>query len=236
MSLAFDRVRFVLTVSSLAIVQIFCSGCQSVTGSTAKTLVRVIDASYNAPAVDVYIGNTLIGANIGSRSITDYAYLNPAAFAVTVDPVSTRKATAQTGGTFLASQQHTVFITDFNSSYQATVLTDQNTPAPAGQISVRFLDQAPLSGNVDVYFVPDGAKFTDAKPVLSGLTPGGSTAYINIPAGTFSVVVVPSGATAAKYTSQSIAFTGGQVRTMLIVDQQLLNNPPINVLIGADLN
>ena len=50
------------------------------------------------------------------------------------------------------------------------------------------------------------------------------------------MVVVPSGATAAKYTSQSIVFTGGQVRTMLIVDQQLLTNPPINVVIGNDLN
>jgi hypothetical protein len=235
MMLAFDRLRLVPTVSSIAVIGILCSGCQSVTGSTAKSLVRVIDASYNAPAVDVFTGTTPIASNLGSPAITGYAFITPAALAVSVDPVSTKKATAQTSGTFLASQQHSVFISDFNSSYQATVLTDQNVPAPAGQISVRFLQQAPRSGNVDIYFVPDGSTFADSKAVVSGLAPGTTTAYINIPAGTFTVVVVPSGATAAKYTSQSIVFIGGQVRTMLIVDQQLLNNPPISVVIGNDL-
>jgi hypothetical protein len=235
MTLPFDRIRLALAASCIVAVGILCIGCQSVTGSTAQSLVRVIDASYNAPAVDVHVGTTVIASNIGSPSVTNYAFLTPAALPVSIFPVSAKTATVQTSGTFLASQQHSVYITDFNSTYQATVLTDQNTPAPAGQISVRFLQQASLSGNVDIYFVPDGSKFTDAKPVLSGLAPGSTTAYLNIPAGTFSVVVVPSGSTTAKYTSQSIVFTGGQVRTMLIVDQQLLTNPPINVLIGDDL-
>jgi hypothetical protein len=236
MKLAFYRIRLALAASFVAAVGILCPGCQSVTGSTAKTLVRVIDASYNAPAVDIHVGATVIASNVGAPNITDYAFLPPAALPVTVFPVNAKTATVQTSGTFLASQQHSVYITDFNSTYQATVLTDQNTPAPSGDISVRFLQQAPLSGNVDIYFVPDGSKFSDSKAILSGLAPGTTTAYLNIPAGTFSVVVVPSGATAAKYTSQSIVFTGGQVRTMLIVDQQLLTNPPINVVIGNDLN
>jgi hypothetical protein len=72
--------------------------------------------------------------------------------------------------------------------------------------------------------------------VLSGLAAGSVTAYTNIPSGTYDLIVVPAGKITNAYTSTATAFSGGQVRTMLIVDQQLLNNPPVNVLVANDVN
>jgi hypothetical protein len=231
---AFHWIGLVLSVSSFTVTGIL--GCASVAGSKPQSLVRVIDASSNAPAVNVYVGNTSIAGNLASPAFTSYAYISPATLAVDVDPVGTSKATAQTSGTFLDGQQHSVFITDLSSFYRATVLTDQNIAAPSGQISVRFLHCAPLNGDVDIYFVPYGYTISDVNAVLTDLAAGTTTAYINIAAGTYTVVVVPTGTATALYTSNSTVFTGGQVRTMLIVDQELLVNTPISVIIGNDLN
>lgn len=212
------------------------SGCQSVQGSSPVTLVRVIDASYNAPAVSVNIGQTAIAADTAGQTITNYAYFPPEASTAYVYPAGARTPSASTTGDFLAGQEHSVYLTDAGAGYTATILTDQDTAPPTGYISVRFLQQAIATGAVDVYFVPSGDTISDAKPVLSDLTVGSVTDYINIPAGSYSVVITPTGVATASYTGTSIAFSAGQVRTMLIMDAQLTTNPPVNVIVGDDLN
>jgi Domain of unknown function (DUF4397) len=224
-----------LCAACLCAAGLLMSGCQNVMGSSARSQVRVIDASSNAPAVDVYAGSDLIATNVGSPTIGNYAIINSSSMrTIHVDPQGTKTIGAQTAGSFLGNESHSVYITDVGTGYGATVLTDQSTPAPSGQIAIRFLQSAPLSGLLDIYLVPSGSKFTGVKPVVSALTAGSITAYIGLPAGTYDVVVVPTGTTTASYTSGDIAFTDGEVDTALIVDQPVLSNPPINVIIGAD--
>lgn len=212
------------------------TGCQSVQGTSPVTMVRVIDASYNAPPVGIIVGQTAIAANIGGATITNYAFLAPGPSTAYIYPPKSKTPSASTTGQFLASQEHSVYITDSGAGYTATVLTDQATAPPNGDISVRFLQQAIATGAVDIYFVPSGDTLSDAKPVLSNLTVGSITDYINIPTGTYSVVITPTGVATATYTGTSIQFSAGQVRTMLIMDAQLTTNPPVNVVVGDDLN
>jgi hypothetical protein len=51
--------------------------------------VRVIDASYNAPAVDVKVATTQIAANIGAATFTNYAFLPPEDTTAYVYPTGT---------------------------------------------------------------------------------------------------------------------------------------------------
>src|ERR1022692_4768038 len=61
-----------LAMASLASLgaSLLLAGCQSVSGYSAVSLVRVIDASYNAPAINVFVEGNLVAANIGQGSIT----------------------------------------------------------------------------------------------------------------------------------------------------------------------
>jgi hypothetical protein len=211
-------------------------GCATVAGSGSITLVRVIDASSNAGALDAYVSSTPIAVNVIGPSIGNYAFLPPGEAIVDIEPTGKRTVLAQMNGTFSVNQQHSVYITDQGTSFQANLLTDQNTPAPAGFVSIRFLQQASSTGAVDIYFIPDGTKIADVKPVLSSLPPGTITAYLDIPTGTYDLAIAAAGTTTGAYTSAATSYTTGQVRTMLIVDQQLLNAPPVNVLIADDLN
>lgn len=211
-------------------------GCQSVQGASPVTLVRVIDASYNAPSVTVTMGSTAIAADIGGQTITNYAFLPPGASTAYIYPGQAKSPSASVAGDFLAGQEHSIYVTDSGTGYAATILTDQVTEPPAGYIAVRFLQQAISTGAVDIYFVPGGDTLSQAKPVETDLNVGSITNYVNIPAGTYSVVITPTGVINATYTGTSIGFTAGQVRTMLIMDAQLTTNPPVNVVVGDDLN
>ena len=50
------------------------------------------------------------------------------------------------------------------------------------------------------------------------------------------MVITPTGLTTPKFTSTPLALTGGEVRTVVMVDSQLTSDPPVNVVIADDVN
>jgi hypothetical protein len=55
-------------------------------------------------------------------------------------------------------------------------------------------------------------------------------------AGTYTIVITPTGVITTPYSGSATQFTAGQVRTALILDAQLTSNPPYTVVMGDDLN
>jgi hypothetical protein len=239
---SFDRVRLRTRAGAMALTVLLLTaalcGCQSVEGSSpSQTEVRVIDASYNAPSVDVNVGTTPIATNIGAATFTNYAFLPPENTTAYVFPTGSSKATASASGEFEVAQAHSVFITDTtNGSYSASILLDQAVAAPAGYFSIRFLQQALEAGAVDIYLVPSGSTLADSKPLFGDVAPQSAAGYANVMAGSYTIVITPAGSTKTPYSSSQITFVGGQVRTVLIMDAQLTTNPPVTVTIGNDLN
>jgi hypothetical protein len=216
------------------------TACENVASYTQPSLVRVIDASYIAPAVNVQVEGTLLAANIGQGTITPYGTLpasNDAAIDVTA---ATGGATlVSTSGTLLAGHQHSVFLTDNGAapnSYEVTILEDQQVAAAAGHSAFRFLNQAPKTGAVDIYMVPTGTTLANSIPLVTALPVGSTAGYISFSSQTVTMVITPTGVLTPKYTSQSIALTGGEVRTVLIVDTQLTSNPPVAVFMANDVD
>jgi hypothetical protein len=230
------------SVASLAAACVL-SACQSVSGFTPTALVRVIDASYIAPAANVYVENTLFAGNIGQGYIGNYGTVTPSPnAAIKVTPVSGTTPSVTAVATLDASTQHSVFITDNGASstqYVVTVLTDQSTPAPSGHSTFRFLNQAPRTGAVDVYMVPSSSTLADTNPLCTDIAVDGVCGYISFTSQTVTMVIVPTGTsvtgtTITGYTSSPIDLTGGEVRTVVIVDSQLTSNPPVQALIADD--
>lgn len=225
---------------SLALASVL-SGCVNVASYTQPTLVRVIDASYVAPAITVVVNGTSIAGNIGQGTITPYATLT----ANTTAPV--KIADANTGDTLtsassnplLAGHQYSVFLTDASnttSGYTVSVISDQQISAAAGHSAFRFLNQAIATGPVDVYMVPDGSTLEQSIPVVSNLPVGGSLNYIEFASQTVTMMVTPTGKATPRYTSFPIYLSGGEVRTVLLVDAQLTTNPPILAYTANDVN
>jgi len=216
------------------------SSCTNVAGFTPTSLVRVVDASYIAPAVNVYVENTLFAGNIGQGYISNYGTAKPS-------PAAQIKVTQATGGATLvaaaatlnAGMQHSVFLTDNGASptaYIVTVLEDQQTPAAAGHSAFRFLNQAPRTGAVDVYMVPGATTLANTIPLCTALQVGSTCGYVSFASATVTMVITPAGTVTPKFTSTSLALSGGEVRTVVIVDSQLTNDPPVQVVIANDVD
>lgn len=242
------RKRFTLPV--LGAVSAVClaaslalSGCQTISGSSAVSELRIIDASYNAPSLNLYVEGALLGGNLGQGSITSYATLPPTNNAVVkVTAATNTTALASANTSLLAGTSQSALISDLSAKYQVTVLEDQSTPAPAGHSEFRLLNQAPSTGPVDVYFLAGTSNtvFATAKPIITGLDVGAASGYVTIPSSTLYMVIAPTGTTLMDdvttiYTSAAFALTGGEVRTVLIVDPLLVTQPVV-VYVANDVD
>lgn len=213
---------------ALAALATALTGCQSVTGSQPYTQVRVIDASPDAPNLDIYQSSPSQPAqvglyNIGFGTVSSYISMAPGTTVHAAFTANTQQQLAQVRGTFSTGTQYTVLTGNIAANLQMTILRDQSTPAPAGQVALRFLGQATRTGAVDLYLLPPGSSFAGVAPTATGIVFGSNTGYITAPSGTYSIVAFPAGAAPNAalpvYTGSQASYPGGSVRTIVLIDQ-----------------
>lgn len=232
--------KLAVAASGSLAVAVCLSACENVAGTSVTSLVRVIDASYIAPAVNVYVEGELLAGNIGEGYSSAYGTFTPANDAkinITQATGGTTLITAD--ATLTGGAHHSVFLTDNGQAkvgYTVTVLEDQQISAASGQSAFRFINQAPKVGAVDVYVVPATSTFANSTALVSDLAVGQTAGYISFAAQPVTLVIVPTGLTTPKYTSATLALTGGEVRTVMIIDSQLTSNPPATAVIVSDVN
>jgi len=222
-------------IAATSVVWPLCA-CQSVSQSQTTSLVRVVDASYNAPAVDVYAAQTEIAQNVSAGTITHYAILGPGPVTISVDAAGTKRPLATLSATLQAAGQHSVYLTDAGSGFHAKLLTDKAESSPLGDFSVRFLQAAQTTGEVDVYYLAPGEPLSNATPVVKGLGPGQDSGYVNVPDGTYALVLTRVGSTTSVFMGSSATYAGGEVRTVLIEDEPGVHAEPVRVVVGDDQN
>ena len=84
--------------------------------------------------------------------------------------------------------------------------------------------------------VPAGTTLANTIPICSAVPVGSTCGYVSFASQTVTMVITPTGTTTVKYTSSALGLTGGEVRTVVIVDSQLTNDPPVQVVIAKDVN
>ena len=233
------RVR--VRVAMLAAVPVLplLSGCQMVMSTSSGAGVRIMQASPAAPGLDVYMNSTTLAYNLGFGSVTSYVPIDAGTYTVTADTAGTKQALATEKGTLVDGSQYTVLLGNAAADLQELILKDQSQAAPSGQISLRLIDQASVIGALDVYLVPAGQKFTAVTPLITNLTFQNTPTYLNVPTGTYTLVLVPTGTvptsmTVATYTGAQVAYSGGSATTIVLVDQQLVTTPGVQVISATD--
>ncbi|MDE3103768.1 MAG: DUF4397 domain-containing protein [Acidobacteriota bacterium] len=215
------------------------TGCQGIVSTPTLSQIRIIDASPDAPGLDFYEGTTALAYNLGFGTITSYVPINPSTYTFSVKSAGTTTVLATAKSTLVSSRQYSILINDSSASLQETILQDQNQPAPSGQISMRFIDEASAISAVDVYLIPAGQKLTNVTPVYTNLTLSTNTGYLNVPIGTYTLVLVPTGTvptstTIATYTGAQVTYNSGAARTFILINQQLLTTPGVQVITADD--
>jgi hypothetical protein len=234
-------VRRPVRIASVAAILSILSGCQAIVSSPPVSQVRIITASPDAPALDIYQGDTALTFNLGSGTITSYIPLSAGNYTINAETAGSRQILSTSKAIFAPSTQYTVLIGNSASSLQQLTLTDQSQPAPTGQISLRFINQATRTGAVDIYLVPAGQKSTAVTPLVTGVAFGANTGYLNVPAGTYSLVMLPAGTVpnstnVATYTGAQVNYSAGTARTIILLDQQLVTTPGLKVITAEDFD
>jgi hypothetical protein len=226
-------------LASLALLAASLTGCQVIDGTPLYTQVRILDASLDAPGLDVYQNSTASLYNIGFGTASSYIAIGAGNYTYAVDITGTQQQISTTHGSFALGAQYTVLIGNVTANLQMTILKDQSTPAPAGQVTFRFLDQSTRNGPVDIYLVSSSGKLPGTTPIATDLHFGNPPIYLSAPSGTYSVVVLPAGtlpsaSTSPLYTSSQIDYASGGARTVVLLDQQLATTAGLQAIIADD--
>jgi hypothetical protein len=226
--------RLSMTLLAAVITTCVLTGCQNITGSTQYSQVRIIDVSPNAPGMDVYEDGAVIAYNLGFGTVTSYVPILPGSHQIAMQTSNSTQKLISASGNFGYSKQYTVLVSNVLASLNEQILTDQSSAAPTGEVALRLIDEATQVGGVDVYLVPSGAKLASTNPILTDVTFPTVGGYTNVPAGSYSIVVTSTGTTTALYTGNTLTYTAGAARTVIMIDQQILSTPSVNVITADD--
>jgi uncharacterized protein DUF4397 len=232
-------------LAALSILILALTGCQSIAGTQTVTQVRFIDASPDAPALDLYQNPSQSSQaslySVGFGTVSSYMLLAPGAYTQTADVAGTQQQIATARGSFAAGGQYTVLAGNIAANLQMTILKDQATPAPGGEVALRFLGQATRTGPVDLYLLAPGATLSGLTPIATDIGLGANTGYIDVPSNTYSIVALPAGsaptsASVPLFTGSQALYPAGSVRTILLIDQPPLTTSGLQIITADDFD
>lgn len=186
------------------------------TAAAADTAdVRVLHASPDAPAVDVYLDDTIVGAltNVPFGTISDYLAIpagdhNIKVYATgsTSDPVIDADVTVAAGA------RYTVAATGALADITAQVLEDD--PAPTlSAAKVRVIHFSADAPAVDI--ATAGSSVDEA--VVKGLEYPDATGYLELPGGTYDLEVRLAGQTTVALPLPDVAIEDGRAYSVFAV-------------------
>ena len=226
------RIQPLLRVLAAGALTLSLAGVASA-ADTAK--VRVLHASPDAPAVDIYLDDTIVEAltNVPFGTLSEYLDVpsgehNVKVYATgsTTDPVIDADVTVATGA------RYTIAATDAVASITAQVIQDE--PAPdCDNASVRVVHFSSDAPAVDV--APAGADPVDA--VVKNLEYPNATDYVALPAGTYDLEVRLAGTTTVALALPGVAVEACNAYSVLAIGSAAtpaVGDNALQVAVGVD--
>jgi len=169
--------------------------------------VRVVHASPDAPAVDVWVNDGIAFSNAPFKGITDYAALDTGTYNVKVVPTGATEPVVIEADLDLEAKDYTVVAVGLLENIEPLVLVDNNSAPAAGKAHVRFVHASPDAPAVDIA-VKDG-------PVLfANVAFKGIGDYLPVDAGTYNLEVRLAGTDTVALDVPGLALAEGTVYTV----------------------
>ncbi len=201
-------------------------GSAGAVGTGVNARVRVIHASPDAPAVDVWVNGAPAFTNLAYKGITGYASLRAGTYNVKVVPAGqTSPVVIQATLTLRPNTDYTVLAIGTLAHIHPLVLIDNGVPAPADQARVRFVHASPDAPAVDI-------AVTNGPVLFSNVSFGQSGGYITVPAGTYPLEVRLAGTSTVVLSLGNIPLKGGQTYSAFAVG--LAGNGSLTALLSLD--
>lgn len=179
-------------------------------GAAANAMIRVVHASPDAPAVDVYLNGQRAIANLKFTEGTTYASVPAGSYKVQVFPAGTGPSgTAVIDATLdlKGGTAYTVAAVNVVAKIEPIVVTDDLTMPAAGKAHVRVIHASPDAPAVDVAVKGGPVPFRNAP--FKAATP-----YTPVDAGSYQFEIRPTGTTQAVLTTDPVNLAAGRIYTI----------------------
>jgi hypothetical protein len=209
--------RFIFLALTLLTVMAFTLGCGS--SGSHNTVIRFVNASPNQASLNVLIdGVSVQSALANGGSSTNYLTVQPGSRHIQMQDPNTPQNLIDDTITVASGSSTTFIATNYIGLITPVVLTDDNSAPASGAFKLRLVNVAPNLGSADVYIQPGGTDINTVSPTTTNLAYTSASSYISTTAGSYEVVFTQAGFKGILAGGNSIAFTGGQVRTALVLN------------------
>lgn len=227
------RNRFfqIALIGALTALTLFTNGC----GDDPKAFLRVVHASPDAPNVDVLVDGKTVLTDVAYGTGSEYLKVKAGSRKIEVRATGTSDDVINVTVTLDKNNYYTAMATNFLANISPVLLTDDHTAPPSGQVKARLVHAAPSAPSVDIYVVAPGTDITDLSPTVNNVAFGTATSYLTVPAGSYQVLITPTGTKDIAIDTGSIPLSDGQIRTGIALDASG-GGAPFSALLLKDLN
>jgi LPXTG-motif cell wall-anchored protein len=170
--------------------------------------VRVVHASPDAPAVDVWVNGNVAFSNAPFKGITDYAALDTGSYQVQVTPTGATEPVVIDATLDLAGgTDYTVVAVGQLANIEPLVLVDNNSAPAAGKAHVRFVHASPDAPAVDI-------AVTGGPVLFSNVPFKGVGDYLPVDAGTYDLEARVAGTQDVALSVPGVQLNEGTVYTI----------------------
>jgi hypothetical protein len=201
----------------------------STTSAGTDANIRVLHASPDAPAVDVFVDGSEAISDLAFDEITDYVAVPGGDHNIQVFPASadgTGDPVIEADVTLDADTDYTIAAVGLLADIEPLVLVDDNAAPAAGEAKLRFVHSSPDAPAVDIYaegagVVVPNAAFKDA------------SGYLGLAASTYNLEVRAAGTETVALDLPGITLEEGKVYTAFAVGL-LEGDPALNAKLTVD--
>ncbi len=222
----------VLILFSILLTGIF-PACGSSNLGTA--LLRIYQASPDSPALEITLDGNAVASGLTYQQDTGYLTVEEGPGEIRVKDDASGDTRLILDPVFAPGTDYTVVLVNPLVAVEALILTDDNSPPPAGDFKFRFLHMAPSAGDVDVYLLPSGGDVNTTNALVGGVEYKGGTNYFPLDAGTLQIALTAAGQKTLLKSSGNITFNAGSIRSAVLLDN-LGGGTPFLLQILSDLN
>lgn len=198
--------RITLALVALLALALFAP---STTSAQTMNMVRVVHASPDAPAVDVFVNGTAVATNVPFFTASPYLPLADGKYQIAISPAgkgtdfSVLVLDLEVSGGYAG----TLVALDTLENLSAR-LYDDNLSAPApGQTRVNVYHLSPDAVNVDI-------KVAGTSGNIFSNVPFGAAGEVDVPAGTYQFDITPAGDAEVAFTTPELRFESGWIYSL----------------------
>jgi hypothetical protein len=200
-----------LTIALVALIALAALIGPQAPAARAQTtnLVRVIHASPDAPAVDVFVNGQAVATNVTFFTASAYLPLADGTYQVAISPAGKGTDYSIFVGDLKVSGGYTGTLAAINTLKQLqVVLYDDNlSDVAGGNARVNVLHFSPDAPAVDI-------KLAGTSSAVFSNVPFSKGGAVEVPAGTYAFDISPAGSAAVAFTTPSLRFESGWIYTL----------------------